>query len=45
MVERSGDGYRFTFELFRRWIRKNQVAEASPEPDFELLEKTQLQPA
>jgi hypothetical protein len=45
MVERSGDGYRFTIELFRRWIRKNQVAEASPEPDFELLEKTQLQPA
>lgn len=32
ILERSEDGYRLAVELFGRWIVKNQVAEALPEP-------------
>jgi len=30
ILERVGDRYRFTIELFRRWIVQNQIAGASP---------------
>ena len=32
MLERTADGYRLAVPLFGRWIVKNQVAEALPEP-------------